>query len=81
MKSNKNQLSLFLLIFAGTFTSISSLMAQAGQRYTISGFINEQGSKESLRGVVVYAVKQNVSTVSNTYGFYSLTLPADLVNI
>ncbi|MBC5992562.1 TonB-dependent receptor [Pontibacter cellulosilyticus] len=45
-------------------------------KYTISGYVREQGSGESLIGVSVYRPGTTISTSTNTYGFYSLTLPA-----
>lgn len=43
--------------------------------FTISGFVKEQGSSETLIGVNVYVPSMQKGTASNTYGFYSLTLP------
>lgn len=45
-------------------------------KFTISGYVNEKGSKENLIGVYVVSPKLNAGTTSNTYGFYSITLPA-----
>ncbi len=60
------QLSLFLFI---TFQSL------AQDRVTISGFVKEKGSRESLPGVNVYIENSTAGTVTNTYGFYSITIP------
>lgn len=65
------QLSVLFSIF---FTL--SAFAQQQSTYTISGLITETGSAETLPGVVVVCVEPNVGTVSNAFGFYSLTLPA-----
>lgn len=62
-------LTLFLLL-----SSAGVLYAQT--RYTISGYVREKGSRESLIGVSVYLPGTATGTNSNTYGFYSLTLPA-----
>ena len=67
-------LSLFLFLLA-----FQTLQAQS--KFTISGYINEKGSKESLPGVTVYISKLKVGTTSNNYGFYSITLPKDSVEI
>ncbi|MGV3502946.1 MAG: TonB-dependent receptor [Adhaeribacter sp.] len=53
-----------------------ALNLQAQTRYTISGYVREQGSGESLIGVSVFLPGTSTGTASNTYGFYSLTLPA-----
>lgn len=52
----------------------SSIYAQVT---TISGYVREQGSLEKLPGVVVSVEGNSQHTVSNTYGFYSLSLPSD----
>ena len=51
--------------------------AQTKTRYTISGYVNEKGSKENLPGAVIYIAKLKAGVSSNMYGFYSITLPAD----
>ncbi|MGB3617945.1 MAG: TonB-dependent receptor, partial [Catalinimonas sp.] len=45
------------------------------RRHTVSGYVREAGSGELLIGVNVYLPGQQTGTVTNTYGFYSLTLP------
>ncbi|WP_159468174.1 TonB-dependent receptor [Dyadobacter sp. 3J3] len=57
---------LFLLI---------SFIVNAQERITISGFVKEKGSQESLPGVNVYIPDTPFGAVTNTYGFYSLTIP------
>ncbi|MEM9985597.1 MAG: carboxypeptidase-like regulatory domain-containing protein, partial [Bacteroidota bacterium] len=54
---------------------LGSLMAQSN--YTISGQARDGATGEDLIGVTVM-VKElpNKGALSNTYGFYSLTLPA-----
>ena len=41
----------------------------------ISGYINNKDTKETVSGVTVFIQKLNAGTISNEYGFYSLTLP------
>jgi outer membrane receptor for ferrienterochelin and colicin len=67
-------LCLFLILL-----SFQSLQAQ--NKFTISGYISEKGSKENLPGVSVYVPKLKVGTTSNNYGFFSITLPKDSVEI
>lgn len=43
---------------------------------TISGYVKEKGSGELLLGVNIYSPALQVGTSTNTYGFYSLTIPA-----
>jgi hypothetical protein len=54
------------------------LNAQPIQKFTISGYVREAVSGESLIGVNIYLPESKTGTVSNNYGFYSLTLPASL---
>ncbi len=51
------------------------LVLSAQKKSTISGYITEKGSKESLIGVSIYVKEFHTGTVSNSYGFYSITLP------
>ena len=41
----------------------------------ISGYITDRDTREPVSGVTVYVVKQAKGTMSNAFGFYSLTLP------
>jgi hypothetical protein len=59
-------LSLFLLHVHG----------QIVERYTISGYVREAVSGESLISVNIYLPENKTGTVTNNYGFYSITLPA-----
>jgi hypothetical protein len=45
--------------------------------YTVSGFIEDAVSKERLIGATVFSPSQQVGTVTNQYGFFSLTLAND----
>jgi len=59
-----------------------SLLIQIAQaqtqstRVTTSGYVREAASQEALIGVNVYLPGTSTGTTTNTYGFYSLTLPA-----
>jgi hypothetical protein len=50
--------------------------AIAQQRHTVSGFIKDQANGEGMIGVSVYVREAETGVVTNTYGFYSITLPA-----
>jgi hypothetical protein len=58
------------------FLFILNIQGQTVERHTISGYVREAVSGESLIGVNIYLPKSKTGTVTNTYGFYSLTLPA-----
>ena len=67
-----------LLIFAVLCITGNNLSAQT---YTISGYISDKSSDEMLISANIYDFKSSSGTVSNTYGFYSITLPAGDVKI
>ena len=50
-------------------------MLLAQEKYTISGFITDINNGESIVGANIYCKNLNLGVTSNTYGFYSLTLP------
>ncbi|GAB2798018.1 TonB-dependent receptor [Rhabdobacter roseus] len=51
-------------------------LSVSAQNVTVSGYIRDAASGESLIGATVYNTNHKSGTVSNNYGFYSLTLPA-----
>jgi len=57
------------------FISATLYAQKADTRVTISGYVREAGSLEALIGVSVYMPGTTTGTTTNTYGFYSLTLP------
>jgi outer membrane receptor for ferrienterochelin and colicin len=66
-----------LYIFFYILLLASPLLAQiTANRFTVSGYVRETGSLEALIGVNVYLPGTTTGTTTNTYGFYSLTLPA-----
>lgn len=54
-----------------------SFQSIAQNRYTISGTVTDRASGEHLIGATVRDLKSGKGTVTNTFGYYSLTLPAD----
>jgi hypothetical protein len=58
--------------------AVSSLHAQ---KHTVSGYIRDSLSTESLAGATVHSRSDFSGTSSNQYGFYSLTLPAGAVEL
>ncbi len=58
-----------------------SLFANS-QNYTISGYVSDNETGEYLIGANIYATKLQKGVQTNSYGFFSLTLPAqDTVEI
>ena len=74
---------LLIIIQVGLFITISSCFGQkpvnAGEKQkfvVISGTIRDKGTGESLAGAVVYTQERsNVAMTTNSYGYYSLSLP------
>ena len=54
---------------------LSTLAVKAQQKYTLSGTITDNASNETLIGVNILFPEIQKGAVTNTYGFYSLTLP------
>jgi outer membrane receptor for ferrienterochelin and colicin len=48
----------------------------AQQKHTLSGYMYEKESMESLPAVTIYLPEYDLVTYSNSYGFYSITYPA-----
>lgn len=63
------------MLIAATF----NLSAQ--KSYTISGYIEDASSGEKLISANVFDYKSGLGTVTNIYGFFSLTLPKDSVDL
>jgi len=45
------------------------------QKYTISGYVKDNSNGEELIGTNVYVKELGKGTITNQYGFYSITLP------
>ena len=58
---------LFVMIL--TFTSFTV----SAQKITISGYIKDAESGESLIGATIYNTNHKTGTVTNNYGFYTIT--------
>ena len=58
-----------MLLFLGIYS------LSYAQKYTISGFISDSKSSEKLIGANIYEKETKAGTISNPYGFFSLTLP------
>ena len=66
---------LFLVFFIYT----SNIFSQKANTYTISGYVYEEGSKETLPSANIYIPKLKIGTTSNAYGFYSIAIPFDSI--
>jgi TonB-dependent Receptor Plug Domain/CarboxypepD_reg-like domain len=71
-----------LKYYAFLFTLLAPTSSAFGQRtFTISGYIEDAKSSEKLISAALVDGKSKAGVVSNTYGFYSLTLPAGNVEL
>jgi hypothetical protein len=52
-----------------------SWLAHAQQNVTINGKVSDNTTGEDLIGATIYVASLHTGTVTNTYGFYSLTMP------
>ena len=66
----------FVLVLCLIYISLS-----AQEKYTISGYITDANNGESIVGANVYCEDLKLGVTSNTYGFYSLTLPQGVYDI
>nr|WP_322626174.1 TonB-dependent receptor [uncultured Flavobacterium sp.] len=62
---------LYVLLLA--ISTVFSALAQ--EKVTLSGTIADMSNNETLIGVSIYIPEANVSLTTNSYGFYSVTLP------
>ncbi len=58
-----------------------SLTLSAQGNYTVSGYVTDAATGESLIGANVFEPSQSLGTSTNAYGFYSLTLAGGFANI
>ncbi|MFC2123411.1 carboxypeptidase-like regulatory domain-containing protein [Bacteroidota bacterium] len=65
---------IFIVIFL-LFLHVSPLSANEEVKLTVSGYVRDSETGEELIGVTIYIEELKSGTISNAYGFYSLTLP------
>jgi outer membrane receptor for ferrienterochelin and colicin len=65
------------------FASVAWLLCLTAvcQKYSISGYISDKKTGEKLRNASIFIVNKNAGTTSNNYGFYSLTLATDSMDL
>jgi hypothetical protein len=67
--------------FLSIVLSSLSLLGFGQQNFTISGYIYDNATGETLIGANVFEKSEYRGTNTNTYGFYSLTLPKGVYEI
>ena len=76
----------FCLIFTLFFLHIGGgvVVGQESNKrinYTLSGYVQEEGSREHLPSVSVYIPTLKKGTTTNDYGFFSLTVPSGTYDV
>jgi hypothetical protein len=74
-------MQMFRKILYTTLFVLCFTLFHSQNKFTISGYITEKGSKENIPGVTIFIPKLKTGTSSNNYGFYSITLPKDSIEI
>jgi hypothetical protein len=72
MKNTMRLLGILLLIITTQVVA---------QNHTISGYVEDASSGERMVGVNVVAKELSLGTTTNTFGFYSITLPSASFNL
>ena len=65
----------------GSLTIILLSSASFAQKFTVSGYLRDAETGESLIGATLVHPKTLSGSSANTHGFYSLTLPKDSVSL
>ena len=72
---SKNKVIFILFLLASAYIA-------SAQNLTLSGYVRDKATGETLIGASIYEkADPSVGTATNTYGFFSLTLPTDSVNL
>ncbi|MEJ7659651.1 MAG: carboxypeptidase-like regulatory domain-containing protein [Hymenobacter sp.] len=66
---------MLLLLSGGLRLAQAQALPPPPAHVTISGYVRDQATGENLIGVAVVQTVTGLGTATNTYGFYSLTLP------
>ena len=54
---------------------LGGVFAQTVERHTLSGYLRDTSSGETLTGATVYIKEAKTGVAANNYGFYSISLP------
>ena len=63
------------------FIVMLAVCSAYSQKVTLNGYITDKKTGERLLGASVFLINQNIGTTSNAYGFYSITVAPDSVEI
>ncbi len=70
-----------LILICAFFSLLFVLRAAEPNKFTISGYVKDAVTGEYLIGATVYDKESFTGVATNTYGFYSLTLPEESYSI
>ncbi|HKZ36249.1 MAG TPA: carboxypeptidase-like regulatory domain-containing protein, partial [Chryseolinea sp.] len=51
------------------------------QKFTINGSVKDQSTGENLIGASIFNIVTSQGTTANTYGYFSITLPRDSIDL
>src|SRR5215212_6930917 len=51
------------------------------QKATLNGYITDKKTGERLFGASIFILDKNLGTTSNSFGFYSITIPRDSIEL
>jgi hypothetical protein len=74
--NKKTQMALPIKGLLTTILLLLCSLAQAQQKFTLSGTIADSNSNETLIGATVYIKELQTSATTNEYGFFSMSVPA-----
>ena len=63
------------------FLVLQSILSVAQERVTLSGSVVDSNNNETVIGVLVEISELKISTFTNEYGFFSLTVPKGSYNL
>lgn len=69
------RLLIFMIMLLVTLKAFSINEDESGDKSTLSGYLKDAETGEELIGASVYIKSLKAGTISNEYGFYSLTVP------
>jgi hypothetical protein len=78
---NSKHTYFFKSLLAFVFFLLTAPPSVFSQKITISGYVEDAASSEKLISAAVFDKKSASGVVSNTYGFYSLTLPKGNIDL
>ncbi len=75
MNLNKLLFLIGFFILSPVFQTKGQAPSGTSKRITISGYIKDQSNGEAIIGASIYLKGSHTGTTTNSYGFYSLTVP------